>query len=375
MKAVIPTQTLSCLIGKCLNVVPQKATIPILSNILMEASNGLIRLTATDLVVGVCCFAEANIIEEGTVALPAKKLAQLVRELTSANVEITATPEGRAEIVADSSRFRLHGMNASTFPSWPGLEGTVRCVLKQSELKDVLFRTAFTVSREDNRYVLTGVFLRISNRQATFMGTDGKRLSRSFLPVDVDEDFSGNFVIPLKAVEEILKNLTEEGEATLHLMADKIAVQTHDTTVISKLLSGEYPDVMRIIPTAVPNSILLHREELISLLRQTSLFGGEESPIVRFTFHEGELRLSANTMEVGEGNVSMPANYHGDKLDIAFNPTYFLDFLRHSRGETVTLGLIDSYNPGIIVDQDSAAVSSTEANPLFLLMPMRFNDS
>ena len=138
----------------------------------------------------------------------------------------------------------------------------------------MFFRTSFAVSRDDNRYVLTGALMRIAEGQAIFIGTDGKRLARAHAEVALDPSFSGNYVIPLKAVEEIAKNLGEEKMATVSLMADKIAVETAEIAIIAKLLSGDYPDVSRVIPERSSAVMTLHREELISLLRQVSLSRG-----------------------------------------------------------------------------------------------------
>lgn len=375
MKFVIPTQELNYLITKCLNVVPQKATIPILSNLLIEAQNGMLTVTATDLTVGIRCFTEAQIIEEGATTLPAKKFAQLVRELTAMNVEIATNSNEITEITAGESRFRLHGMRKEEFPALPELEEAAHFTIKQAVLKDVLFRTAFAVSRDDNRFVLTGVFLGVANSLATFIGTDGKRLSRTFLQVPLDPSFAGNFVIPLKAIEEAQKNLSDEdSEVKLYLMKDKIAIETQNTTIITKLLSGDYPDISRVIDSPVENVFSLHREELMSLLRQVSLFTGENHHAARFTFANGELKLDAANMEVGEGKVSMPVNYHGPSLGIAFNPVFFLDILRHSKGEVVKLGMSDPFNPGVLTDQDVNSFVAAEIPSIFVLMPTRLHE-
>jgi DNA polymerase III subunit beta len=375
MKFIISTQEFNYLISKCLNVVSQKMTIPILSNILIEAINDELILTATDLTVGIRCFTEAKILEEGATTIPAKRLAQLIKELTSINLEITANANEITEIVSDSSKFKLHGMNKSEFPSLPTVNEAVRFNIKQADLKNMLFRTAFAVSREDTRYVLTGVFMHIEKKHATFVGTDGKRLARAHIDVNVDPELNLSYIIPLKAVEEIQKNLTEEKEAVIYLMNDKIAVEASNTVIITKLLSGEYPDINRIIPESSDIVVTLHREELMRLLRQVSLFTIDANHSVRFTLQDGELYLMANTSEIGEGKVSMPANYHGQKLEIAFNPNFFLDILRHSKEEVITLGLTDSYNPGIITDGQVSAPSLVAASsPIFVLMPMRLNE-
>lgn len=378
MKFVIATQELNYLVNKCLNAVAAKSTIPILSNFLIEAFNGELVITSTDLTVGVRCFTDVKILEEGSTTLPAKKFAQLIRELTAVNIEITTNANEITEIVADSSKFKLNGMSKNEFPALPNVLDAVHFRIKQNILKDVLYRTAFAVSREDNRYVLTGVCMQVINGTASFIGTDGKRLAKSETILNIDKSYQGTFVIPLKAVEEILKNLNDDGDATVFLMNDKIAVEASNTTIVSKLLSGEYPDVNRIIPNQTSITVNLHREELMVLLRQISLFCSEDNHSVRFAFNEGELKLTANAMEVGEGKVSMPVNYHGQKLEIAFNPSYFLDILRHTKNETIQVGINDPYNPGLIIDKDIAKTDETEEDPsksLFVLMPMRLSEN
>lgn len=373
MKFVISTQEFNSLLNKCLNVVAAKAAIPILANVLITAVNGKLTLMATDLIMGIVCSTEAQILEEGATTLPAKRLAQLVRELNSPTLEITTHANEVTDIVADTSRFKLLGMNKSEFPSLPVIEGATQIHMTQKELKDALFRTSFAVSREDNRYALTGVSLHIENGEAIFVGTDGKRLSRTHLSLNVDPSFHGRYILPLKTVEELLKNLNEEGEAVVHLLNDKIAVETGNITMITKLLSDEYPDVSRVIPDASSSVVALHRDELMSLLRQVSLFTTANNQSVRFAFNPGELHLSANNAEFGEGKVSMPVNYHGQTLEIAFNPNFFLDILRHTRAQSVAMGLTDPYNPGVISDgspeQDPAASKS-----LFVLMPLRLEE-
>lgn len=373
MKFVISTQELNYLISKIQNVVPQKPTIPVLNNFLIEASNDELVLTATDLTVGIRCNTDVKILEEGATTLPARRLAQLVRELTAHNIEISSNPHEMTTLIAGTSRFKLNGMNKNEYPTLPDLSHAYTFQMKQKELKDLLYRTSFAVSKEDNRYVLTGVLMHIANGRITFVGTDGKRLARAFMPVDISPTFTNQSIIPLKAVEEFLKNLTEEGEASISLMNDKIAVKANQMLLLTKLLVGDYPDINRVIPENSDVIISLHREELVILLRQVSLFTADQNHSVRFTFTNGELKLTANTLDVGEGHVGMPVNYQGNKLEIAFNPGFFIDILRHCKEETVTLGLTDAYNPGIITDGEQEGKIS-HSSPLFVVMPMRLSD-
>lgn len=365
MKFIISKKELGNLIGQIQNVVAQKPTIPILSNLLVEAGNDELVFTATDLTVGMRCFTPAKIVEEGATTIPAKRFFQLIRELTASNVEVHSNGQDVTQVLAGTSHFKLNGKNKTEFPTLPDLTGATQFKIRHEALQEMFFRTSFAVSRDDSRYVLTGVYMQIAEGKATFVGTDGKRLAKAYTTVDIDPSFTGQYILPLKAVEEIIKILGDEGEATVYLMNDKIAVESESSIVITKLLSGDYPNVNRVIPESSDINVTLHREELISLLRQVSLFTTDASCSVRFSFSTGELRLMANNSEIGEGKVSMPVNYEGDNLDIAFNPTFFLDILRHNRDETVSLGITDSYNPGVITDSSTA---------LFVIMPMRLNE-
>lgn len=250
MKFTISNTELGQILAKLQNVIPQKATIPILSNVLIEAKGQEIIITGTDLTVGMRCYTEAKVIEEGATTLPARRFTQLIREITVPHIEISTNAQEITEIKANASRFKLHGMSQKEFPGLPDVAGSSHFKIKQSELKDMFFRTSFSVSREDNRYVLTGVFLNIADGIATFTGTDGKRLAKTQIPVPLNPSIKGSYIIPLKAVEEIYKNLNEMEEATIYLMADKIAIDANRAMIITKLLSGDYPDVNRIIPAS-----------------------------------------------------------------------------------------------------------------------------
>ncbi len=366
MKFVVSKQDLIELIRKIQNVVPQNATVPILSHFLIEAESDELILTATDLTVGARAHLPAKVKEKGAISLPSRRFFQLLRELTDTNLEVSASPGEMAQIQTGSSSFRLHGMDKSEYPALPDMSQATQFKISGGILKEMLFRTSFAVSKEESRYVLTGVLMRVKEGKAIFVGTDGKRLAKSETQVPLPADFSGDYILPLKAVDELLKSVDDNAEATIYLSEDKVAVESGNGILISKLLSGDYPDFEQVIQTEAEIFVTLHREELITLLRQISLFTSDSSHSVRFTFVPGELILTANSADIGDGKVSMPINYQGEKLEIAFNPHFFLDILRHSKDETVTLRISDPYNPGVITDSSAG---------LFVIMPMRLSDA
>ncbi len=366
MKVVVSKIDLVNLIGKIQSVVSTKPAIPILSNVLLKAKNDQLIICATDLTVSMRCFIEAKVVEEGAIALPARRFFQLVRELTAPQIKISSHTGEIAEITTGTSVFKINGMSETEFPALPDLAGSPELTLASSVLKEVFSKTAFSAAREDSRYMLNGVQVQISQQKATFIGTDGKRLAKVIAPVQIDPSIQGTYVIPLKAVEEMTKMLGDgDEEVSLNLTHDKISLESGSLTLIAKLLSGQYPDVERVIPAKVSQNFAIHRDELISLLKQVSLFTSDTTSSVRFTFETGQLHLAAMSSDIGEGRVSMPVDYAGAKMEIAFNPFFFVDILRHSKDETIRFGLNDTHNPGVITD-------STQA--LFVIMPMRLNE-
>lgn len=363
MKAIIPRIELVTLIGKIQNVVPQKPTLPILGNILLEARDDQLILSATDLTVSMRAHTDAKVLEEGAMTLPARRFFQLVRELTAPQVELHAASPEIAFINSGTSHFKINGMHRSEFPALPDLTEGAHFSLPSPVLKEMLGRTLFAAARDDNRQMLNGIHLEYGNKMATFTATDGKRIAKLQTTIDLGDTASASYILPVKAVEEIIKILdAKEGTCKFSLMNDKIALEMGSMTLISKLISGKYPDLGQIIPLKKETSISLHREELMSLLRQVSLFTSDNNAAVRFTFAPGELHLAAMSGEIGEGRVNMPVNYGGERIDIAFNPHYFLDILRHSKDESVHFDMTDPYNPGLITDSSSA---------VFVIMPMR----
>ena len=367
MKAVVSKSDLVAMIGKIQSIVSMKPAIPILANILIEAVDDQVIISATDLTVSMRCFMEAKVVEEGTISLPGKKFFHLIRELTSPQIKISASTSEIAEITTGTSVFKINGMNKDEFPQLPDLTSSPEVTFPSNVLKEMLSKTAFSAAKEDSRYMLNGVQLTIADQKASFIGTDGKRLAKASAHCEVEGQVRGQYVIPLKAVEEMIKNLDEsDAKVSLSLMADKIALETGSQTLIAKLLSGQFPDVERVIPANLTHQFAIHREELMTLLRQISLFTSEHSSSVRFSFETGQLHLLAMSSDIGEGKVSMPVDFAGPRFDIAFNPYYLLDILRHVKDETFRIGLNDSHNPGLITDSTSA---------LFVIMPMRLNDT
>lgn len=375
MKFLVSRAEFSELVNSVQNIIAQKTPMPILSNILVEAVENEVVVTATDLTIGIRCRTQAKVFEPGATTLPARRFAQLLRELNAAYIELETDEKNVMQIHADGSSFRMNGMGRGDFPDLPSHKGSEAVLVPQKDLKEALFQTAFAVAKEESRYMLTGVMLSVQDSTALFIGTDGKRLARTALAVTCPETTSFECILPPKAVDEIMKHLSESNEnASVHFLKDKIAVQTDTSLIVSKLLFGEFPDLDRIIPRHFSAVIPLHKEELSSLLRQMSLFIVETTQSVRFSFTDGTLQISGNTADIGGGKVSMPVRYTGPRFDIAFHPVLFLDILRHVREEYVYMGFQDAFNPIALSEKEFGSSFETFPSPLFVLMPMRLSE-
>jgi len=378
MRFVIATQELNYLLSKSQNMIPIKPTVPILANLLIEAKNHCLTITATDLSIGIKCTTEAKVLEEGVTTLPAKHFGQLIRGLTAINVEVSATEEA-AVITADASRFKLNAVSGETYPELPDLsrESAVSFKVRQALLKEALFCTGFAVATKEDeqaRMTLHGLSMHLENNTACFTGTDGKRLGRFTIPVELGEGVKGSFILSSKTVEEIQKNLSDEdleSYATICLLDDRVAVVMDQTEIVAKLLTGDFPELGEAVPMHADFVITLHREELMTLLRQLMLFTPEKEDSARFELTQGLLTLTANAKFVGDGKVEMPVDYQGQPFAIAFNPGRLLEIVRHTKEEVISLGLTDPFNPGIITEGPANSFFKQKEKGFFILMPMR----
>ncbi|MEC8306889.1 MAG: DNA polymerase III subunit beta [Chlamydiota bacterium] len=361
MRLKISSQTLLSMVKRIMGVVPNRPALPILNHFLLECQNHQVTLSAgwgTTL----STFAQEHIEEEGAVALPARHFFELIRELRSPDIEIIKVGEGDINITSGSSQFHIKGVQASEFPPIGNLTGAPSLSLSASLLKSLFSRVSFAAAKEESRQVLNGVLMQLTPDQITLTATDGKRLARTQHPLKCDIPHVYDYLIPLKAVEEAIKIADGEENISLHLLTDQMALKTEDTLLMTQLMAGSYPQVDRVIPEPLEHPIHLHCEELMSLLKQVSLFTQDRQQAVLFTFKPHELLLTSGTRDIGEGRVHLPVNYEGPEVTLAFNPLFFYDILRHCQDESVPFSFTSPHHPGLITDS---------SHSLFVIMPMR----
>src|ERR1700686_5518823 len=343
------------------NVVSTRTTLPILSNVLLQASGAEIRLTTADLDVGRRGSIEAQGERTGATTLPARRLFAIVRDLPASEVYVDVDSKNFASIRSGSSFFKILGLPEEEFPPLARFDEAKVFSIAQKELKDGLKKTSYAISTDETRYVLNGILFSFKENKLTLVATDGRRLALVDLELEFPRSQERDIIVPTKAVAELQRLVREEGEEKLSIGENQIAFELNRTLLVSKLIEGNYPNYRQVIPSEAKERIRLERETFLTAVRRVSLLASEKS--VNLIFAQSNIDIVANTPEVGEAKEWLPVMYNGREFSIAFNPEFLMAPLRNLSEEEIYLDLIDEMSPGVIKIAGAF---------LCVLMPMRF---
>jgi DNA polymerase-3 subunit beta len=363
------------------NVVSTRTTLPILSNVLCKASGNALQLTTTDLDVGIRCEIEVEVQKGGATTLPARRLFSIIRELPTGDIEIEVDEKNVASIKCGSSFFKIMGMPEEEFPPLPKFDGKRDFNLSQQILRDMLKRTSYAISNDETRFVLNGVLMAFKDEKLTVVATDGRRLALTEQELEFAKANEADVILPTKAVNELLRLLTDQGDVKIQIGENQIAFHLSKPAasaskdaappepkgsllLVSKLIEGTYPNYRQVIPSECKERISLEREGLLTALRRAALLTSDKSNSVKLAFTKNNLSINANTPDVGEARETMAINYKGKEMSIAFNPEYMMDPLRNLDADEVFLEMTDELSPGVI---------KINAPFLYVLMPMRMS--
>ncbi len=366
MKATIERATLLKSLGHVQSVVERRNTIPILSNVLIEArDDGSLRLMATDLDLQVDESVPANVTQGGATTVSAHTLFDIVRKLPEGSqVEITAA-EGKMQIVAGRSRFNLSTLPRDDFPVIAEGELPTRFELPAATLREIIEKTRFAISSEETRYYLMGIFLHVIEDQLRAAATDGHRLARVTVTRPDGADGMPDVIVPRKAVAELYRLLEElEGTVEISLSPTKIRFGLGSAILTSKLIDGTFPDYNRVIPTANDKLLKLDPKSFSAGVDRVSTIASEKTRAVKMSLDRDKVTLSVTSPENGVATEELPADYGADGLEIGFNARYLLDILGEIDGDTVEVHLADAAAPTLLREND-------KSNALYVLMPMR----
>jgi DNA polymerase-3 subunit beta len=363
MKFKVPREVLAKGLDIIQNIVSAKATLPILSNFLLETQKDSLRLTATDLNIGITCVIPVDIQEQGAITVPAKRFNNIIRELSDQDIEINTKKNNTVIIETKTCEFKIIGLAAEEFPKRPEFKDKEAVRLEQALLKKMLNQTVFAVSLDEARYILNGILFKISQDAITLVATDGKRLaiSKNKLTQTINKEIS--IIVPLKTIQELLRNLQDDGELSLVVGPNQVLFDFQNVVIISRLIEGEFPDYQQVVPQPSENIITVDREQFLLAVRRAALLATPDYQAVKLEIFKTKLVVSKSTPDVGESREELSIEYPGKEMAIGFNPGYLADVLKNLTLETIEFELGGSEKPGVIRNDGY----------VYIVLPMRLS--
>ena len=343
------------------NIVSSKITLPILSNILLETHETTLKLNTTDLDIGISCEIPVEILEEGSITIPAKRFGDIIRELPAGDIMVNAKKNCQVDIEGKQCRFKLNGLPGEEFPKFPEFKDKEAIQIKQAILKEMLQLTSFAVSHEESRYDKNGILMEISENSIRIVATDGRRLAKieKKLSIAIPKDIT--VIIPVKAIQEVTRNLKEEGDLSFIVGANQVLFDIDGVLIATRIIEGEFPNYNQVIPKPIKHRIRMNTQEFLSSIRRANLLSTPDFQTMKFEVFPDKLVISKTTPDVGESREVIPIEYQGEQMIVGFNPQFFIDFLKNINEEHVDMELLGADQPAVMRQQDY----------LYLALPMR----
>ncbi len=352
-------------------IVEKRNTIPVLSNVLIEADEEGINLTATDLEVGMRASYPATVKTPGRVTVSAKKIFEITKELPEKEISFTAKENCWIEIKCGKALFNIVGLSAEEFPFFPYPEKENFISMDALLLKEMVEKTSFSISTDETKYNLNGIYFKAEKTEAvstlSLVATDGHRLSmitRDIPPGTVSELEKG-VIFPRKGILE-LKKIADEGAGSILLgfMDNNAIIKKDKTVVVMRLVDGEFPDYNRVIPQNNEFTASIPRDGFLHALRRMSILSSEKSRGVKLNLNEALLEISSSNPEFGDSREELEIDYNGPELSIGYNARYIMDVLQNQDAEKMNLLVKDNLSPGLLKPCD-------DDQYLAVIMPMR----
>ena len=383
MKFKINKDHFSSGLQQVLNIVGTRATMPILSNVLIEAKEDHITLTTTNLDLGIRCKIQAEVTEPGAITLPVRKMATIVSNLPNLDVDIETYPNHQARIASGpSSLYRIMGISSEEFPPLPGFDDQHNYVLEQSDLVRMLKSVSYAQSTDETRYIMNGVFFNFDLDRMTLAATDGRRLAVISKEMEVSDENVGSLILPAKTVAEVERLLGQGGTVRIAfnnrqvafeistLKKEQIADKYSESGLmdsiylVSKVVEGNYPNYRQVIPRDTDQNIVVNRELFFNCVRRAGLVVTDQNRTVKLKISSGKLEISGSSPEFGESHEEINVNYEGSDVQVAFNPDFIMAPLKSLTRDEVIFEFKDELSPGVFRTPESF---------LCVIMPLRLN--
>lgn len=346
--------------------VPSKTTMSILECILIDATKGYIRLVANDMELGIQTIVKGQILEEGIVALDAKLFSDMVRKLDDGDISISCDDNFATVIKCSNFKYDISGRDSEGFSDIPAINRDDSLVISQYSLKELVSRTIFSISDNDTNKAIGGELFEIKNGYFRVMSLDGQRVSIRNIEIN-DKDINKKIIVPGKSLNELMKviNGDDKGEVSLFFMDNHLVFEFDDTTVVTRLIEGEYFNIDNILSTDYETKVVTNRRELLNCIDKATVLvrEGDKKPIIiEITDDNAKLSIISSSGNYCDGNIAI--NKEGADLKIGFNPKFLIDALRVIDEEEIKLYFVNPKAPCFIRDDNGSFI--------YLVLPVNF---
>lgn len=373
MELTIPKSSLYEGLQLVQGIVEKRSSMPILSNVLIETFDEGIFLTATDLQVGIRLKCQGKIKQPGSISVLARKFFEIVREMPDEDIYLLLKENDKLFISCKDAQFTISGISAADFPPLPEIDTVSFMTLDGEILKDMIQKTIISVSAEEGRYNLAGIFFEYfpddGKPRLRMVSTDGHRLTLIDKETEPLEEgvFPKGVLLPRKAVTELLKILEKDGSVQVGIKDKFALVQKEEITMVIRLLESNFPDYTVVLPKKKEKEIKLPKNQFLETMKRMGVISSDKYKGVRFNLSKGKLEIRSVNPDIGEAKESLSIEYKGVPLTMGFNARYFIDALQVMDSETVVLELNEAVSPALIRGEK-------EPGFLALIMPMKLSD-
>jgi DNA polymerase-3 subunit beta len=359
----------------CQGVVEKRSTIPILSNVLLKASDGRLQIAATDLDVTILSSCAARITTPGGVTIEAKRLFDVIRSMPDEDVHMTLQENNSMLIESGTAKFRLLGLPAEDYPTLPSVNVAEGFSLQLDELKTMVGKVKFAITHEETRFQLNGALLKVQPNKLEMVATDGHRMALINFPSGITgakgkKGSDLTILIPRKALDEILRlEGGQEGVVRFGVSENQLFFEAGDRRLLARMIDVNFPNYMEVISRDNDRRVMVDRERLLSTIKRISLVANERTRAVRFDFAPGKLTVSSTNPELGDARETVPIDYAGQPFFVGLNAAYVMDFLSATDTPSVSLDLKDENSQ--CIGRPATAAEDLPYDYLYVVMPMR----
>ncbi len=364
MKLTATQENLTHALAQVSPIAAKGGTLPILQNILLEAKEGALQLKATNLEIGISAHVRGKVEQEGTFTVQGKLFQEYVSLLSKDSVSLMLEGDHLA-IRAGNQQTKIHGLSADEFPVIPSMDGGTSFSIDGKDFREALSQVLFAVSLSDSRPEISGVLLSVVKNSLTLVGTDSYRLAERKIELQSEVAEPLTTIVPMRTMQELARIVGHaEGALKITVTDNQVLFAIEDVELISRVITGTFPDYREIIPVSSNTTVTIDTEPLVRAIKSASLFCKQGLNHVSFQFSSDKILVSASASQVGENVIEVPAKIEGNDVDIIFDYRYVLDGLHALGTSEVMIKLTNGSSPGLFVPQKGD-------DYVYLVMPIK----